>query len=110
MRPGRSSIPEKFRKAAVEKWFRNFFDAFPEIHFDVRAICVRDIFAFTGNNVVAVHWDLQLRNREGRAGQNSGVSVITIRGGQVLEVKDFFFDLGEEFRLNWMAGATPSSH
>ncbi|MGA9363918.1 MAG: nuclear transport factor 2 family protein [Bacteroidota bacterium] len=90
-------------KSAVEGWFRNFFDQFPRIQFDVQDICVRNIFALTGTNVVAVHWKIQLTNRDGRVGQNSGVTVISIKGGKVILVKDFIFDLGENFRLNWSA-------
>ena len=90
-------------RSAVEGWFRNFFDQFPKIQFDIQDICVRNIFALGGNNVVAVHWNLQLTNREGRVGQNSGVSVITIKGGKVTQVKDFIFDLGNNFRFNWSA-------
>jgi ketosteroid isomerase-like protein len=90
-------------KSAVEGWFRNFFEQFPKIQFDVQDICVRNIFALTGNNVVAVHWNIQLTNRDGREGQNSGVTVISIKGGKVLLVKDFIFDLGENFKLNWSA-------
>jgi ketosteroid isomerase-like protein len=90
-------------KSAVEDWFRNFFDQFPRIQFDVQDICVRNIFAFSGTNVVAVHWNIQLTNRDGRAGQNSGVTVISIKGGKVVHVKDFIFDLGENFKLNWSA-------
>lgn len=90
-------------KGAVEGWFRNFFDQFPKIQFDVQDICVRDIFALTGTNVVAVHWNIHLTNRDGRVGENSGVTVITIKGGKVFLVKDFIFDLGENFKLNWSA-------
>jgi len=90
-------------KSAVEGWFRNFFEQFPKIQFDVQDICVRNIFALTGNNVVAVHWNIQLTNRDGREGKNSGVTVISIKGGKVLLVKDFIFDLGENFKLNWSA-------
>ena len=90
-------------KTAVEGWFRKFFDQFPKIQFDVQDICVRNIFALSGNNVVAVHWNLQLTNREGRVGQNSGVTVITIKGGKVTRVKDFIFDLGDNFKHNWSA-------
>ena len=90
-------------KSAVEGWFRNFFDQFPRIQFDVQDICVRNIFAFSGTNVVAVHWNIQLTNRDGRAGQNSGVTVISIKGGRVVHIKDFIFDLGENFKLNWSA-------
>ena len=90
-------------KGAVEGWFRDFFDQFPRIQFELQDICVRNIFALTGTNVVAVHWSLQLTNRDEREGQNSGVTVITIKGGKVSRVKDFIFDQGWSFKLNWSA-------
>ena len=90
-------------KHAVEGWFQTFFNQFPRIQFDVQGICVRNIFALTGTNVVGVHWNIQLTNREGRVGQNSGVTVVTIKGGKVVLAKDFIFDLGENFKLNWSA-------
>jgi ketosteroid isomerase-like protein len=102
--PGEIPASGTFRgKSAVEGWFRNFFDQFPRIQFDLRDICVRNIFALTGTNVVAVHWNIHLTNREGRVGENSGVTVITIKGGKVIRVKDYIFDLGENFKLNWSA-------
>ena len=88
-------------KSAVEGWFRRFFDQFPTIQFDVQDICVRNIFDLAGNNVVVVHWNIQLTNREGRLGQNSGVTVVSIKRGKVFLVKDFIFDLGVNFRRNW---------
>ena len=90
-------------RAAVEAWFRRFLEQFPEIRFDIQDICVKNIFALGGTNVVSVHWNIYLLNRTGRKGQNSGVTVITITGGKVAHVKDFIFDLGENFRLNWGA-------
>ena len=90
-------------KNAVEGWFRHFFEQFPGIRFDIRDLCVRNIFDLSGTNVIAVHWDLQLTNREGLAGQNSGVTVVNIRRGKVFFVKDFIFDLGDNFRRNWSA-------
>jgi len=90
-------------KNAVEGWFRHFFEQFPRIQFDVQDVCVRNIFDFSGSNVVAVHWNIQLTNREGRVGQNSGVTVVSIEHGKVFTVKDFIFDLGENFRRNWSA-------
>ncbi len=88
-------------KSAVEGWFQSFFDQFPGIKFDVQDICVRNIFAITGTNLVTVHWDIQLTNRSGRVGQNSGVTVISIKGGRVVVARDYIFDLGENFRRNW---------
>ena len=90
-------------KSAVEGWFRRFFEQFPTIQFSVHDICVRNLLDVSGTNVVAVHWDLQLKNREGRSGKNSGVTVVSIRRGRVFFVKDFIFDLGENFRRNWSA-------
>ena len=90
-------------KPAVEQWCRKFFEQYPKIQFNVQQICVKDIFALTGTNVLAVHWNISLTNRTGRLGENSGVSVISLKGGKVIQVKDFIFDLGENFRLNWGA-------
>jgi ketosteroid isomerase-like protein len=90
-------------KSAVEGWFRRFFEQFPAIQFHVQDICVRNIFDLVGTNVVAVHWSVQLKNREGRAGENSGVTVVSIKRGRVFLVKDFIFDLGDNFKRNWSA-------
>jgi ketosteroid isomerase-like protein len=88
-------------KMAVESWFRGFFEQYPKIHFSIHDICVKNIFAFSGTNTISVHWNVYLTNRNGREGQNSGVTVINIVGGRVIHVKDFIFDLGENFRQNW---------
>jgi len=90
-------------KPAVEEWCRKFFEQYPKIQFGVQQICVKNIFAMSGTNVIAVHWNINLTNRNDRIGQNSGVSVISLKGGKVIQVKDFVFDLGENFRLNWSA-------
>ncbi len=90
-------------KAELEGWFRRFFEQYPSINFEIQNICVANIFDLLGNNTAAVHWNIKLTNREGREGENSGVTVIDIRGGKVVAVKDFIFDLGENFRLNWSA-------
>jgi ketosteroid isomerase-like protein len=88
-------------KSSVEGWFRRFLEQFPEIRFEIEDICVKNIFACGGTNVVAVHWNIHLLNRSGRRGTNSGVTVISVKSGKVVLVKDYIFDLGENFRLNW---------
>lgn len=90
-------------KNSVEGWFRNFLDQFPKIHFDIQDICIKNIFAFSGTNVVSVHWNIELTNRNGREGLNSGVTVINIVGSKVARVKDYIFDLGDNFKFNWGA-------
>jgi ketosteroid isomerase-like protein len=90
-------------KSAIEGWFKQFFEQFPSIRFDLKAVCVSNIFDLSGNNVGAVHWDVTLTNRDGRVGTNSGVSVVTIKGGKIAQLQDFLFDLGENFRMNFSA-------
>jgi ketosteroid isomerase-like protein len=87
-------------KPAVSEWCQKFFGQYPTIFFDLQQIAAKKIFAFTGTNVFMVHWNIYLTNKTGREGQNSGVSVISLKGGKVIRVKDFVFDLGENFRLN----------
>jgi uncharacterized protein (TIGR02246 family) len=100
--PGDIHASGTFRgKDAIESRFNAFFQQFPKIQFDIQEICVSNIFALVGTNVVAVHWNVYLTNREERESQNSGVSVITIKGGKVVLVKDFIFDLGENFKTGW---------
>ena len=84
-------------KKAVEEWFRNFLEQFPEVAFHLKDICVKNIFAMGGTNVVAVHWDIELTNRDGRTGTNSGVTVIDLDGGQVVRVKDYILDPEDKF-------------
>ena len=90
-------------KASIEEWFRKFFDQYPKIQFDIQQICVKNIFAMGGTNVVAVHWNLSLTNRSGRVGENSGVNVITLRAGKIIHDKTFVFDMGQNYKLNWGA-------
>lgn len=88
---------------AVEGWFRRFFEQFPTIQFDIRDVCVRDLFDLLGTNVAAVHWNIRLVNRAGRKGQNGGVTMISIDRGKVFFAQDFISDLGDNFRRNWSA-------
>ena len=88
-------------KAEIEKWFKKFLDQFPKIHFTLKNICVDNILDFVGTNTVAVHWDIDLTNRDGKEIQNSGVTVINIKFGKALHVKDFFFDSNEGLKKAW---------
>lgn len=88
---------------AVLGWFRRFLEQFPAIEFDVRDVCVRNLFDVTGTNVAAAHWAIRLVNREGREGRNAGVTVIRVERGKVVHAKDYIFDLGDNFRRNWSA-------
>ncbi len=91
-------------KGAVERWFEQLFEQFPEIHWDVQSVCVRNLFDMTGSNVVVAHWHQRSTNRAGVEARNEGVSITTIRRGRLVSVQDIIFDLGERFRRSWGAG------
>lgn len=102
--PGEIAQSGIFRgKSVVEIWFQRFFEQFPRINFSIQDLCVRNIFDVTGTNAVAAHWNLDVTNREGRTGQYSGVTVVSISRGKVVLVKDFLFDTGENFKRLWSA-------
>ena len=100
--PGDISVSGETKgKTAIEKWFRNFMDQFPKIKFTVNSVCVKNIFDFTGTNVVAAQWDIEYTNRDGKEIQNSGVTTIKARMGKALSVTDYYFDTGEKLREAW---------
>lgn len=87
-------------KGAVADWFRRFFEWLPEIRLGIQSMCVQNIFDTTGNNLIAVDWTLRLTNRQGRAAENSGLSVVSVKGGKVDAARGLLFDGGDEFRRN----------
>jgi len=100
--PGDIEVSGKFEgRAAIEKWFKNFLAQFPKINFTVKNICVDNVLDFVGTNVVAAHWDIDLTNRDGKIFQNSGITVIEIKFGKALYVKDFLFDTGATWKAGW---------
>lgn len=94
--PGTLSVSGIFEgKAAVDDWFHRFMDRFPEISFTVNNVCVRSIFALGGTNVLMAQWDIALTNGDGKEFKNSGVTVITVKKGKVVEVRDYIFDMAQ---------------
>jgi ketosteroid isomerase-like protein len=102
--PGDISVSGKMEgKASIEKWFRNFMEQFPKIHFTLKHICVENIFDFVGTNAVTAHWDIALTNRDGKAVQNSGITMIKIEFGKASLVIDYIFDTGDKLKTAWGA-------
>jgi hypothetical protein len=101
--PGEIPLSGTFKgKAAIEGFFKMWFDHFPSIHFDIKDIYVKSIFGFRTNTIV-VHWDVEETNRYGRVGKNSGVSVINTKGRKVIRLQDFIFDQSENWKRLWEA-------
>jgi len=87
-------------KSAIHEWFQKMMDQFPEINFTVKNVCVKNILAFSGTNVLAVEWDVALTNRNGTEFQNSGVTMITLKKGKAVEVRDYLH-LSEASKQAW---------
>jgi uncharacterized protein (TIGR02246 family) len=91
--PGNLSVSGEFQgKPAIEAWFRRFLEQYPQVRFMLRSVAVQNIFDLTGTNVVMAEWDFDATNREGTSIKNSGVTVIDVRRGRGVRVKDYIFD------------------
>ena len=101
--PGNLSVSGKFvDKENVRKWFEHFQEQFPQRKFTLKHIGVGNIFALGGNNVVSAYWELELTNKTGLKSQNSGVTLLTIKGSKVVQGEDFLSrNSGEEFTNMW---------
>jgi len=101
--PGNLSVSGKFAgKDKVRKWFEHFQEQFPQMRFTVKHFGVGSIFALSGNNVVSAYWDLEATNKAGLKYQNSGVTLLTIKGAKVVQGEDFLSkSAGEDFAKVW---------
>jgi len=101
--PGNLSVSGKFAgKNNVRKWFEHFQEQFPQMRFTVKHFGVGSIFALGGNNVVSAYWDLEATNKAGLKYQNSGITLLTIKGAKVVQGEDFLSkSAGEDFAKVW---------
>lgn len=79
-------------KKAIEAWFAKMMEQFPKINFTVKEVFVSNIFALGATNSIAVEWDVVETNREGKEFHNSGVSIIRVKGGKAVAIRDYIFN------------------
>jgi uncharacterized protein len=95
--PGELPVSGKFvGKQAIKGWFENLMRQMPQLKFTVHSVSVSNVFDLVGNNVAAAHWEVDFTNRDGYRLQYSGVGVLTIKGGKVVEGRDFLFAMNEQ--------------
>jgi ketosteroid isomerase-like protein len=88
--PGNIPISgENKGKKAIEACFAKVMERFPGFDFTIKEVFVSNIFALGATNNVAVEWDLTETNREGKKFRNSGVTIIRIKGGKAVAVRDY---------------------
>jgi ketosteroid isomerase-like protein len=88
-------------KSTLREWYQRYFDQFPVVHQTVKNIAVSNIFDFIGNNVIAVEWEADVKNRDGLEVSNNGVSIITSRLGKATFICVYMSVTGEKFREAW---------
>jgi ketosteroid isomerase-like protein len=101
--PGNLSVSGKFvGKDEVRKWFEHFQEQFPQRKFTLKHLGMGNIFAIGGNNVVSAYWELELTNNTGLKFQNSGVTLLPIKGSKVVQGEDFLSrNSGDELTKMW---------
>lgn len=100
--PGDLPVGGRFvGKKAIRGWFENLMRQMPQLKFTVHSVCVSNVFDLVGNNSAAAHWEVDFTNTEGYRLQYSGVAVLTIKGGKVVEGTDFLFAMNEQVARLW---------
>jgi len=79
-------------KKAIEAAFAKWMERFPKIDFTVKEVFVSNIFALGATNNIAAEWDIVETDREGKEFHNSGVTIIRVKGGKVVAIKEYIFD------------------
>ncbi|MCP4577513.1 MAG: nuclear transport factor 2 family protein [Deltaproteobacteria bacterium] len=77
---------------AVREWFTRMSESGLRNNFTLKNICVEDIFAFGGTNVVAAHWENNVINKHGEKVTYHGVSIIKVVDRKVVSVHDYIFE------------------
>ena len=89
--PGDLKVSGTFEgKKEIEKWFKHMIEQLPERAFTIQNVYVRDVCAFGVTNGLAVEWEIEVKNKEGKEYKNFGVTVIDIKKGKAVSVRDYF--------------------
>jgi len=76
-------------KKAMEAAFVKWMERFPKINFVVKEVFVSNIFALGATNNIAAEWDIVETDHEGKEFRNSGVTIIRIKGGKLVSMRDY---------------------
>ncbi|MDH4184828.1 MAG: nuclear transport factor 2 family protein [Nitrospinota bacterium] len=95
--PGKVSASGRFTgKSTIRKWYEDAFAQFPKLVFTVKHVMVENIWDMTGNNVIAVSYDIDTTNTQGMENHASAVNLSKIRNGKLIEMQVFMFGSREE--------------
>lgn len=91
--PGNVTISGETKgKKAIEAAMANWMEHFPKINFTVKEVFVSNIFALGATNNIAVEWDIDVTNLKGKEIHNSGVTIMRVKGGKAVAIKEYIFN------------------
>ena len=92
--PGKFSMSGTRKgKAAVKDFFDKYFDQFVEEHCVAKETYIKNIFALGPSNTIAIRIHTLRTNKQGKSLENSGMTVIKVRMGKVVERQDYYSDV-----------------
>ncbi|MBM4444677.1 MAG: nuclear transport factor 2 family protein [Chloroflexi bacterium] len=99
--PGKMSVSGiRKGKAAVQEFFDRYFDQFPRENCVLKESYIKNILALGPSNTIAIRWEKTITNKAGQTFENSGVTVMKVRWGKVVEMLEFYYDV-ETLQKMW---------
>jgi ketosteroid isomerase-like protein len=86
-------------RAAVEEFFRRDWDQLESSHIRAVRIGLTKPFAFGLTNVALVQFVADVTSKDGLTGRIEGVSVVEVRKGKTVAIKNHYFDAAEVDRI-----------
>jgi ketosteroid isomerase-like protein len=91
--PGDSPISGHFEgKAAIEAWWRHWFDRMAEVRFSPVHVAFANPLGFSIANTVFTQLTVDVTTKDGLTAHADLVNVSRVRGGKIVEARDYFFD------------------
>lgn len=82
-------------KTSIQSWFGNLMDCGPSVHFTLKNVAVENILDVVGTNVICAEWENAVTSRDKKKMTIYGVSVIRLRKGKIVHVRDYIFNAEE---------------
>lgn len=91
--PGQSPISGHFvGKQEIAAWWRRWFDRMEEVRFTPRHVAFANPLGFSVANTVFTELTVDVRTTDGLTAHALMVNVSRVRGGKIVEARDYFFD------------------
>lgn len=105
--PGDSPISGHFEgKAAIEAWWRRWFDRMAQVRFTPVHVAFANPFGFSVANTVFTQLTVDVTTKDGLTAHADLVNVSRVRAGKIVEARDYFFDPSVEEAV-WGRGSDP---